>query len=113
MRNDEPAITRDQYYFQYLMLFIGLQMAGPNLTPSFQAGMFAYPARTGTLGRWSFSPTDYTSIDDAREVYYDRNALSTFNNKAGRYVTLHGGKRFRGPTWLADYDVPVPPAAAP
>ena len=31
--NEEPAITRDQYYYNFLMLFIGLQMAGPNLTP--------------------------------------------------------------------------------
>ena len=67
------------------MLFIGLQMAGPNLTPqTFQAGMFAYPPRTGSFGRWSFSPTDHTCSDDAREIYYDRNAISAFNNKPGR-----------------------------
>jgi hypothetical protein len=114
VRPDEPAITRDQYYYSFLMLFIGLQMAGPNLTPeSFQAGMFSYPARTGSLGRWSFSPTDYTAIDDAREIYYDRNALSAFNNRAGRYITLNGGRRFRGANWPADVNVPVPPPVAP
>src|SRR5947207_13528754 len=93
---DEPAITRDQYYYNFLMLFIGLQMAGPNLTPeTFAAGMYAYPARTGSFGRWSFSPTDHTCSDDAREIYYDRNALSAFNNKPGRWITLNGGRRFR------------------
>ncbi|MDQ1492210.1 MAG: hypothetical protein QOJ23_4724, partial [Actinomycetota bacterium] len=84
---DEPAITRDQYYYSFLMLFIGLQMAGPNLTPeTFAAGMYTYSARTGSFGRWSFSPTDHTCSDDAREIYYDRNALSAFNNKPGRWV---------------------------
>jgi len=112
--NDEPAITRDQYYYNFLMLFIGLQMAGPNLTPeTFQAGMFAYPARTGSFGRWSFSPTDHTCSDDAREIYYDRNALSAFNNKPGRWITLNGGRRFRGASWPDQAPpAPIPPPAA-
>jgi hypothetical protein len=113
--NDEPAITRDQYYYSFLMLFIGLQMAGPNLTPdTFAAGLYAYPARTGSFGRWSFSPTDHTASDDAREIYYDRNALSAFNNTPGRWITLNGGRRYRGASWPADAPpAPIPPAAAP
>jgi hypothetical protein len=112
---DEPAITRDQYYYSFLMLFIGLQMAGPNLTPeTFAAGMYTYPARTGSFGRWSFSPTDHTCSDDAREIYYDRNAVSAFNNKPGRWVTLNGGRRFRGASWPEQAPpAPIPPAAAP
>ncbi|HKN39371.1 MAG TPA: ABC transporter substrate-binding protein, partial [Acidimicrobiia bacterium] len=112
---DEPAVTRDQYYYNFLMLFIGLQMAGPNLTPeTFQAGMFAYPPRTGSFGRWSFSPTDHTCSDDAREIYYDRNALSAFNNKPGRWITLNGGRRFRGASWPEQAPpAPIPPPAAP
>jgi hypothetical protein len=112
---DEPAITRDQYYYNFLMLFIGLQMAGPNLSPeTFAAGMYAYPARTGSFGRWSFSVTDHTASDDAREIYWDRNAASAFNNRPGRYVALHGGRRFRASTWPADAPpAPIPPPAAP
>ena len=114
VRPDEPSITRDQIYYSLLMLFVGIEMAGPALTPeSFQAGMFSYPPRNGSLGRWSFSPTDYTAIDDAREVYYDRNGISPFNGKPGRFVTLHGGRRFRGSTWPAEATIPVPPPAAP
>ena len=111
---DEPAVTRDQYYYNFLMLFIGLQMAGPNLTPeTFQAGMFAYPPRTGSFGRWSFSPTDHTCSDDAREIYYDRNALSAFNDKPGRWITLNGGRRFRGSSWPEQAPpAPIPPPAA-
>ncbi len=112
---DEPSVTRDTAYYPFLMLFIALQMAGPNLTPqTFQAGLFAYPPRTGGFGRWSFSPTDYTASDDAREIYWDRNALSAFNNKPGRYVTLNGGRRYRGSSWPDEPPpAPVPPAAAP
>lgn len=111
---DEPAITRDQYYYNFLLLFIGLQMAGPSLTPqTFQAGLFAYPPRTGSFGRWSFSPTDHTCSDDAREIYYDRNAISAFNNKPGRWITLNGGRRFRGASWPDQAPpAPIPPPAA-
>lgn len=68
----------------------------------------------GGFGRWSFSPTDYTASDDAREIYWDRNALSSFNNKPGRYVTLNGGRRYRGSSWPDEAPpAPIPPAAAP
>src|SRR5258708_13872384 len=76
--------------------------------------MYAYPARTGSFGRWSFSPTDHTCSDDAREIYYDRNALSAFNNKPGRWITLNGGRRFRGASWAGQAPPPpLPPPPAP
>jgi hypothetical protein len=111
---DEPTLTRDLDYYSLLMLFIGLQGAGPNLTPqTFQRGMFAYPGSNGPLGHWSWGPDDYTAIDDAREIYYDRRALSAFNNQPGRYVSPNGDKRYRG-TWPAkDPGAPIPPPAAP
>src|ERR1044072_9553206 len=71
---DEPAIPRDQYYYNFLMLFIGLQMAGPNLTPdTFAAGMYAYPARTGSFRRWRLSPTAHNRRHNAREGHEDHN----------------------------------------
>jgi hypothetical protein len=66
---------------------IGLQMAGPDLTPdTFQQGMFAYPGKLGPAGFWSFGPHDYTCADDVREIYWDPNATSTYNQKQGAYV---------------------------
>jgi hypothetical protein len=111
---DEPTLTRDLDYYSLLMLFIGLQGAGPNLTPqTFQQGMFAYPGTSGPLGHWSWGPNDHTAIDDAREIYYDRKALSAFNNQPGRYISPNGDKRYRG-TWPAkDPGAPIPPPAAP
>ncbi len=111
--NDEPTLTRDLDYYSLLMLFLGLQLAGPNLNPqTFERGMFAYPGASGPLGHWSWGPNDYTAIDDAREIYYDRRALSAFNNQPGRYVSPSGTNRYRG-SWPARAPAaPVPPAAA-
>jgi hypothetical protein len=64
------------------MMAIGLQMAGPNLTPqAFQDGMSRYPGRLGPAGFWSFGPSDHTSADDVREIYWDPNAISHYNSK--------------------------------
>ncbi|HUR02444.1 MAG TPA: hypothetical protein VM347_07890 [Nonomuraea sp.] len=111
---DEPTLTRDLDYYSLLMLFIGLQGAGPNLNPqTFQQGMFAYPGASGPLGHWSWGPDDYTAIDDAREIYYDRRALSAFNNQPGRYISVSGERRYRGSWPAKDPGAPVPTAAAP
>ncbi|MGQ0464622.1 MAG: ABC transporter substrate-binding protein [Sporichthyaceae bacterium] len=112
--NDEPTLARDLDYYSMLMLFIGLQMAGPNLNPStFQRGMFAYPGASGALGHWSWGPNDYTAIDDAREIYYDRRAISPFNSQPGRYVSPEGNRRYRGEWPAKAAAAPIPPAAAP
>jgi hypothetical protein len=96
------------------MLFIGLQMAGPDLNPqTFQRGMFAYPGATGPLGHWSWGPNDYTAIDDAREIYYDRHAISPFDNSPGRYVAPDADHRYRGSWPTKAPPTPIPPAAAP
>jgi hypothetical protein len=46
VRADEPSQAVELMYFQLYMLTMGLQMAGPHLTPeTFEQGMFAYPRR--------------------------------------------------------------------
>jgi hypothetical protein len=113
-KGDEPTGTRDIDYYSLLMLFIGLQMAGPNLTPAtFQQGMFSYGPHPGVLGTWSWGPNDYTAIDDAREIYWDPKALSPFNNQPGRYIAPAGDRRYRGSWPAKDPGTPVPPPAAP
>ncbi|HUR76193.1 MAG TPA: hypothetical protein VMZ00_18050 [Sporichthya sp.] len=114
MKNGNPTSLVDLTYQTLMMLFIGLQQAGPNLNPStFGQGMFAYGKHVGGYGQWSFGPNDYTSTDDAREFYYDPKALSPFNNRPGRCVPLNGGKRYVGATWPAKVNMPTPPAVAP
>jgi hypothetical protein len=92
---DEPAFGVEELYYQLYMLAIGLQMAGPNLTPqSFEAGMFAYPAQSGPRGLWHFGNGDYTTTDDFREIWWDPNRVSGQNNRPGAWVQLNGGTRY-------------------
>jgi hypothetical protein len=98
IRTDEPAQLRDIMYYPLLWFFTCLQMAGPNLTPkTFEAGCFALPPRQGELGLMKFGPGDYTAVSDAREIYWDPQATSPWNNRKGRYVATLGGQRFSGP----------------
>jgi hypothetical protein len=93
--NDEPAFGVEEIYYQMYLLAIGIQMAGPNLTPqTFEAGMFAYPGGSGPRGLWGFGEGDYTPTDDFREIWWDPDRISGQNNKPGAWVQLNGGQRW-------------------
>jgi len=97
--DQEPAFSVDLIYFQMYMLAIGVQMAGPNLTPeTFRDGMYAYPPRGGNnegpLGLWDFGPGDHTAADDVREIYWDPDAVSPYNGRQGSYIGLNGNARY-------------------
>lgn len=95
----EPSDLIDLVYHQVLTLALGVQMAGPNLTPdTFEAGLFAYPASSGQAGAWDWSPGHYTPITDIREMWWDADAISPFNGKPGTYADL-------GERWQSD-DIP-------
>jgi hypothetical protein len=97
--SDEPAFGVEELYYQMYILALGIQLAGPNLTPqSFEAGMFSYPGRSGPRGLWQFGPEDYTTVDDFREIWWDPDKISPQNNKAGAWVELNGGARYRPDT---------------
>lgn len=93
--DQEPAFSVDLIYYQMYMLAIGIQGAGPNLTPqSLSDGMFNYPQRSGTVGLWKFGPGDRTAANDVREIYWDRNAISPYNGKQGTYLPHEKSQRF-------------------
>jgi hypothetical protein len=103
----QPSIATQMMFDQMQVLAIGLQMAGPTLNPNtFQAGMFAYLPRSGPEGLWDFGPGDYSTSDDAREVYWNPNATSTQNNKKGAYIAS-SNNRYPIGKW------PVGPPAIP
>jgi hypothetical protein len=109
VRKDEPAFSVDLIYYQMAQMAIGLQMAGPKLTPlTFEQGMFDYPEMLGPAGLWGFGPHDMTTADDVREIYWDPNATSNYNHKLGAFVeTDH--KRYRyGQIPSGPPKVPVP-----
>jgi hypothetical protein len=98
--NDEPTPLVDILYYNMYLLVIGLQMAGPNLTPeTFERGMFAYPGGSGLAGTWRFVNGRHTPNLDAREIYWDRNRTSVQNNEKGAYVESEPGKRYRPGQW--------------
>lgn len=107
--NEEPAFSVDLIYYQMYMLAIGLQGAGPNLTPqSFSDGMFNYPARSGPVGLWKFGPGDRTAANDVREIYFDVNAVSPYNGKNGSYISPTGERWETGQ--IPAGDPAIPPA---
>jgi hypothetical protein len=87
VRDDEPSLLVDQLYHQLLTLALGIQMAGPELTPeTFETGLFAYPGGEGQAGAWQFGPGRYTPVLDIREVWWDPDAISPFNGEPGSWA---------------------------
>ena len=93
--NEEPAFSVDLIYYQMYMLAIGIQGAGPELTPqSLSDGMFNYPQRLGAVGLWKFGPGDRTAANDVREIYWDPDAISPYNGKQGSYLPHQKSQRY-------------------
>jgi len=83
----EPSFFTNIIYLQLDMLAIGIQMAGPNLTPaSFQSGMFGFKPALGPAGLWGFSKDQYTTPNDFREVCWSPTTVSPNNHKPGAYI---------------------------
>ena len=90
----EPAqLLVELIYYEFEMLAIGLQGAGPNLTAAtLQQGFARYPGGTGEAGGWAFPLGQYTPEQDGRIVWWDPKAPSTYNGQSGAY--LDNGHRY-------------------
>jgi hypothetical protein len=88
----EPANSVDIIYAQMYEMAIGLEMAGPNLTPqTFENGMRAYPgsqagAPNALYGTWGFPAGHYTPQEDWTFIYWNPTMTSPYNDKTGAYV---------------------------
>lgn len=110
VRSDEPSIAVDLLYYFMYVIAIGIEMAGPDLTPAtFQQGMFNYPRASGPAGSWGFGPGDYTPMDDAMVIWWNPDAESPYNGKKGAYQS--DGKRYRPGNWPRE-PIPVHPGGA-
>ena len=84
--NEDPSQLVDLIYNQLYLLALGIQMAGPDLTPeTFETGMFAYPEGTGPAGTWKFEQGHYTGIIDIRIMWWQGDN-SPWNNQPGVYM---------------------------
>jgi hypothetical protein len=89
--DQEPVEGVEGIYDQLYLLSIGLQMAGPGLTPeNFEKGMFAYPERSGPRGTWKFGPGKYTPQATASAVWWDAEGVSPVTGQKGTYRALPG-----------------------
>jgi hypothetical protein len=107
VRPDEPAFGVELIYYQMAMAAIGIQMAGPNLTPqTFQTGMNAYPGKVGPAGLWNFAG-NWTIGEDVREICWKPNMVSVYNQKQGAYAGTSNQR------WTVGQIPAGPPGCAP
>ena len=92
----EPAFGVEELYYQMYLLAIGLQMAGPNLTPeTFEQGMFAYPGAVGPRGNWHFAPGRlHVGRRLPRDLVGPRPGVGARTAEPGAWVQLNGGARY-------------------
>lgn len=96
--DSEPIFGADIFYYFFYQLVTGIQMAGPNLSPkTFAAGMRAYPGGSGPAGTWGYPKDTYSPYRDAREIWWDPEAISTYNGAKGAYVS--DNKRYKPGKW--------------
>lgn len=94
----EPIFGADIFYYFLYQLATGIQMAGPNLTPqTFANSMRAYPGGTGPAGTWGYPKDTWAPYRDAREIWWDPNAVSTYNGAQGAYRS--DNKRHKPGKW--------------
>ena len=86
----------DEAYFTLLQFFIGLQAAGPDLTPAnFQKGMDSLPATpTGMDGSWQFGPNIFNPQATVRLGWWSPTDVSARDGKAGSWQSCSGGQWF-------------------
>jgi hypothetical protein len=85
--NGTPSALIEQIYQQILIVALGVQMAGPDLTPAnFETGLYAYPPASGQAGLWDWPIGKYTPVRDIRELWWDPDKVSPFNDQKGTYV---------------------------
>ncbi len=101
-----PAESSVQMVYDTLELVaIGIQMAGPDLTPgTFAQGLHGYQsAGTGADGDWAFPSGSYTAPQDARIVWWNPSATSVYNGAMGAYASNDA----RSP--IGDFPAGAPP----
>ena len=92
--DEEPMPIVDGAFYQLYLLAIGIQMAGPRLTPeSFERGMLAYPEHTGPAGTWRFGPGKFDPHTSASIIWWDTETVSPLSNAKGTY--RHVGEPYR------------------
>jgi len=109
--DDGWASAAYERYYELLALASGIQMAGPNLTPSsFQTGLFKARFPKAGSGRsplfypgGGFGPGDHSMVDDAAIIWYSATEDSyTTNVRKGTFCYVRKGQRYGFGQWPAE-----------
>ena len=95
----EPIFGADIFYYFLYLLATGIQMAGPNLTPQTFASGHAGLSRAAPdrPGPGAYPKDTWAPYRDAREIWWDPNAVSTYNGAQGAYRS--DNKRHKPGKW--------------
>ncbi len=104
-------------YENLLMLFWGIQAAGPRLTPAnLDKGLHAIPLKASTSPYQPaayFAPGNYTFIKDSAAIWWDPQGQAPGSSSAGCYRMPGGGTRRRTGEWPSGDDDLFKPETAP
>ena len=108
--NDAAAAFANDDYRDHFMLFQGIQVAGPRLTPeSIDQGFHAIPERESTspfVAAFYFAEGDYTSTKDAAEQWWDPTGRPPgSNSQRGCWRMANEGLRSLPGHWRGKDDV--------
>jgi hypothetical protein len=96
----------DVIYQKLYQLALGIQMAGPDLTPqTFAQGLWNYQGGDGVYGPWSYNQNGvhyYTPIRQFRLQWYDPKKISDYDGAHGAWDV--------DPTWYTIADLPSGPS---
>jgi hypothetical protein len=84
-------------YEAVLLLFDGLQAAGPDLTPqTFARGVASLPPSIpgGMFGAWRFGKGIFDPSANFRVVWWDPSAVSGLDGHKGAWLNCNGGKSY-------------------
>ena len=101
-----PAHEVDILYEDLYILALGIELAGPDLTPTtFEHGLWNYAGGNGEYGPWTFNENgvgQFTPQHEFRYQWWDPNVTSDFDGQQGAWVS--------GTTWYTASDIPPGPA---
>ncbi len=92
-----PSPTFSAVYEPLLLLFDGLQAAGPDLTPqTFEKGFFKLPPSLpgGMFGYWKFGHDVFAPVSSDGIVWWSPTAISPVSGKKGAWLPCNNGKQF-------------------
>jgi hypothetical protein len=100
--SNPPVNDVDVFYEDLYILALGIQLAGPDLTPvNFEKGLFSYPGGEGQYGPWSFNingTPSWTPQYEFRYEWWDPSAISAEDGDKGTWMS--------GSTWYTAARVP-------